>query len=102
MPGLDDTHQWMELNIQMWSLVPNMGPRLGARPTNGISIEFKIWSKFGVLWFKIYLTNHNGILHTSQQLHCRDVCTISLWSLEYILNQNTTNFGHFQIPSKFR
>ena len=41
----------------------------------------------------MYLTDHNDILHTSRQLHCRDVCTISLWSVEYILNQSTTNFG---------
>ena len=43
--------------------------------------------------FKIYLTDHNEILHTSQQLHCRDVCKISLWSVEYILNQGTPNLG---------
>ena len=33
------------------------------------------------------------ILHTSRQLHCRDVCKIPMWSVEYILNQNTAYFG---------
>ena len=55
----------------------DLGP--GPRPTNGISIEFKILSKFEVPYFKMYLTDHNEILHTSRQLHCRDVCKISLW-----------------------
>ena len=32
-----------------------------------ISIEFEIQPKFAVLWFKIYSTNHNEILHMSQQ-----------------------------------
>ena len=41
----------------------------------------------------MYLTNHNDILHTSWQLHCRDVSTILLWSVVYIFNQSTTNFG---------
>ena len=56
----------------------------GARPTNDISIEFQIRPKFRVLWFKIYLNDHNKILHTSRQLHCRDVRKISLWSVEQI------------------
>ena len=38
-------------------------------------------------------TDHKEILHRSWQLHCRDVCKILLWSVEYILNQITTNFG---------
>ena len=58
----------------------------GARPTNDISIEFEIRSKLGTLLFQIYLTDHNEILHTSRQCHCRDVCKISLWSVKYILN----------------
>ena len=65
----------------------------GARPTNNISIEFEIRSKFGVLYFKIYLTDHNDILHKSRQYNCRDVSKISVWSMGYILNQNTANFG---------
>ena len=52
----------------------------------GISIEFEIRPKFVVLWFKIYTIDHNEILHTSQQCNCHDVCKISLWSVEYILN----------------
>ena len=55
-----------------------------------------------MLYFKIYLTDHNDILHTSH-LHRRDLCRISLWSVEYILNQSTTNFGRIsysiEIPS---
>ena len=30
---------------------------------------------------------------TSRHLHCRDVCKISLWLVELILNQSTANFG---------
>ena len=55
--------------------------RPGTRPTNDISIKFEIQPKFAVLWFEIYSTDHNEILHTSRQLHCRDVCKISLWSV---------------------
>ena len=58
----------------------------GARPTNDISIEFEIRPKFGLLQFKIYVTDHNEVLHTSRQCNCRDMCKISLWSDEYILN----------------
>ena len=63
----------------------------GARPTNGISIEFEIRSKYGALWFKICSTEHNEILHTSRQLRCRDVCKILLWSVQHVLNQSTAN-----------
>ena len=56
----------------------------GARPTNGISIEFEIRSKFAVFWFKRYSTDHNKILHTSRQCNCRDVCKILLWWVEHI------------------
>ena len=28
-----------------------------------------------------------------RQLHCRDVCRISLWSVVYVLNQSPANFG---------
>ena len=58
----------------------------GARPTNGISIEFEIRSNFAELWFKTYSTNHNEILHTSRQCNCRDVCKISVCSLTNISN----------------
>ena len=36
----------------------------GARPTNDISIEFEIRPKFVLLWFKMYITDHNEILDT--------------------------------------
>ena len=57
---------------------------LGSRPTNDISIEFKIQWKFVMLLFITYSPNHNKILHMSRQLHCRDLCKILLWS-----NQST-------------
>ena len=41
----------------------------------------------------IYLTDHNESLHMSRQLHCRDMCKISLWLVEYILKQSTANSG---------
>ena len=53
----------------------------------------KFVSNFGVLYFKTCSTDHKEIPHTSRQLYCRDVCKISLWSAEYILNQSTANFG---------
>ena len=45
----------------------------GACPTNGISIEFEIRAKIGVLLFEISLTDQNNILHTSWQCNCCDV-----------------------------
>ena len=60
--------------------------RPGAGPSNDISIEFEIRPKFAVLWFRGHSTDHNEILHTSRQCHCRDVCKISLWSVEHILD----------------
>ena len=65
----------------------------GARPTNDILIKFEICPKFGVLLFKIYLTDHNQILYMSRQWHCRGMCKILLWSVECILNQSTAYFG---------
>ena len=50
----------------------------GVHPTNGISIEFEILSKFGVLYLKICISYHNKIFHTSLKLHCHDVCKIWL------------------------
>ena len=38
----------------------------GARPINGILIDFEIRPKFTVLWFKMYPTDHNEILLTSR------------------------------------
>ena len=38
------------------------------------------------------LTEHTEILHTSRQLHCRDLCKIPLWLVEYVLNQSSAKF----------
>ena len=35
----------------------------------------------------MYSIDHNEILHKSQQLHCRDVCKISLRSVHHILQK---------------
>ena len=67
----------------------------GTRPTNDISIEFEIQWKFVLLLFVTYSADHNQIMHTSRQCNCRDVCKISLWSLEHILNQSIPNFDRF-------
>ena len=48
----------------------------GSRPTNDISIEFEMRPKFGGLCFQTYSTDPNEFLHTSRQLHCRDLCKI--------------------------
>ena len=64
----------------------------GAHPINDISIEFEFRPKFAVLWFKIFSTDHNEISHISRQLHCFDVCEISLRLVEYILNQSAPHF----------
>ena len=64
---------------------------LGLHPTN------EIWSKFEVLWFEIWSTDHNKILHTSWHCYCRDMCKISLWSVEYVTNHSITNFIEFWI-----
>ena len=58
----------------------------GARPTNDISIEFEIRPKFASLWFEMSSTNHDEILHKSRQYNCRDVCKISLWSVQQVFN----------------
>ena len=62
------------------------GNGTGPRPTNDILIEFKIGPKFAVLWFEMYSIDHNYILHTSRQCNCGDMCKISFWSVEHILN----------------
>ena len=53
--------------------------RPGARSTKHISENSKHSSA-------IYVADHNDTLHTSRQCHCRDVCKISLWSVECIRN----------------
>ena len=52
----------------------------------------QIWSKFGVLWFKICSINQNEILLTSHQCCCCDMCKILLWSAEYVMNRTITKF----------
>ena len=42
----------------------------GARPTYDIAIEFEIRPKFAVLWFEMYSTVHNEILHTCAKFLC--------------------------------
>ena len=42
-------------------------PGPGAHPPNVISIELKIQPKFAMLWFEIYSTDNNEILHMSRQ-----------------------------------
>ena len=64
----------------------------GARPTKDISIEFEIQWNFVMLLFITCSADHDKILHTSRQLHCRAVCNISLLSVEHVLNQSTPNF----------
>ena len=60
--------------------------RPGARPTNDISIEFEIRPISAVLWYKMNSTDHNEILHTPRQLHYRDLCKLSLWSVNHNSN----------------
>ena len=75
--------QWHAQHISHYSYVDE---RFSARPTNDISIKFEIRPKFEVPWFQMYSTDHNEILHMSQQCNCHDVYKISLWSVELILN----------------
>ena len=56
-------------------------------PLKAFRNSIKIWNAL----VKICTTDHNRILHTSRQLHCCDVCKISLWSVEYAQNNSITN-----------
>ena len=40
----------------------------------------------------MHSTKHNEILHKSRQVHCRGARKIYLCSVEYILNESTSNF----------
>ena len=64
----------------------------GTCPTYDISTEFEIQRNFAMLLFITCSADHNEILHTSQQWHCRDMCKISLWLDDPVLNQSTRNF----------
>ena len=55
-------------------------------------IEFKVWPKFVVLWFKMFFTDQNKILHTSFQYNCRDMYKNLLWLVKYILKWITSSF----------
>ena len=48
--------------------------------------------KFEVLWFEMYSTHPNLILHTSWQCNCHDMHKILLWSVAHMLNYSTPNF----------
>ena len=41
-----------------------------------------------------FCTHHNGfeVLHIPQQLHCCDICKISLWLAEYVMNKSIWYF----------
>ena len=60
--------------------------RSGARLTNDVSIEFEIRPRCALVWFKTHSTYRSEILHTPRQCNCRDMCKISLWSVEHIAN----------------
>ena len=79
---------WVDVISQLF--VAALFGRPALHPTNLISIKLKIWSKFTVLWFKIWSTDHNEILHTSRQCYCGDLCKLLLWSVEYIMNKSMT------------
>ena len=64
----------------------------GAHPTDVILTKFEIRSKVVVLWFEMFSTDHNEILHMSRQCYCHDVCKILLWWVEYVLNKSITKF----------
>ena len=71
----------------------------GTCPANDIAIKFEIWPKFAVLWFKMYSTDHNEILHMSRQCNCRDMCKISLCQFGIIKLEHSkcwSNFGFDQ------
>ena len=87
--------------ITLWSLFspngachPTTIAILAPWPPNDISIKFEIIPKFKVLWFKMCSSDHNVILHTTQQL-LSFLCKILLYSVEQILDYSTPNFYPF-------
>ena len=46
-----------------------------------------------MLWFKVYPTDYNELLHTSRQCDCRVACKMSLWLIKHILNWGTATLG---------
>ena len=75
-----------------WTERLEIGSHLGdlaSHPTNAISIKFEIRSKF-----ECYSLKHaQPITKKFCTCHNSDMCKILLWSVEYILNQSTSNFG---------
>ena len=45
-----------------------------------------------LLLFNMCWTDNKEISHTSRQRYCRDMCKISLWSAEYVMNKIITKF----------
>ena len=71
-----------------------MVSRPGAHPTSGISIEFEIRSKLGVLWFKICPADHNENVYTSRQCKCREQNFVVIRRICY-------EQEHFKVSLKF-
>ena len=88
---INQAFRWNEYKLA-WPGSPMCSNCSSARPTNGISIKFEIRSKFAVLWFEICFTYRSYILHMSRQCYCGDMCKISLWSTEYIMNKIIAKF----------
>ena len=81
---MESTRLALELCAIPWYLVGQQWIlSSSARPIKDISIEFEVRPKLAMLRFKIYVTDHNEIL---RQCNCRNVCQISLWSVEHIFN----------------
>ena len=82
IPNDDQVKLYTDVHHCHWKFI---SLRPVPHPINDISIEFEIRPKFEVVWFKIYSTDYNKILHI-------DVCKKSLWSVEHVLNHSTPNF----------
>ena len=81
-------------HLPLWISLIRAGIKVNpcAHPTNGISIEFEIRSKFAGLWFHIWSAGHNEFFRTSRQFCCRDECKISFWSVAYVRTKSITKF----------
>ena len=74
--------------------------RAGAYPTNGISMEFQIWSTFSVLRFKMCPTDHDEHFTTVlQSWHVQNFFVVGWICYE---QEHYKNFIEFQIQSKYR
>ena len=81
---LTEAHACSAARATLVRFLPVLISCTGLHPTNDISIEFEIQSNFAMFLFITYLADHNKI--------CRDVCKISLWSVQQNLNQSTPKF----------